>query len=246
MEYCDLFLSYVFTPLFTLSSIFTQAHSESLLDIHIIDSSSFLTVGVDGSGSPSLPVVPPSAPTSSTTPVTERVEATGQISLESSQAPDAPPHTAVDTVSSELASLAIVPNSSQSPLVTPYLTQSSSLYNVAIWDFGKPVRKIKTQEVTGPILSTNFHQQPMFGNRFLAMGLTNGAVKIYHLPNFTVASEIRFPDIENKDCIFVALNLSREKENTHHVNVKNPFRDLILTTVWSDGRIMVCQTDRKF
>ena len=215
------------------------------MDIHIIDSSSFLTVGTDGGGSPSLPALPSSTPTTSAT-VTERVEATGQISLESTQATQVPPHTAVDAVSSELASLAIVPNSSQSTLVTPYLSRSSSLYNVSLWDFGKPVRKIKTQEVTGPILSTNFHQQPMFGNRFLAMGLTNGAVKIYNLPSFTVASEIRFPDIENKDCIFVALNLSREKENTHHVNVKNPFRDLILTTVWSDGRIMVCQTDRKF
>ena len=85
----------------------------------------------------------------------------------------------------------------------------------------------------------------MFGNRFLATGQKNGTVKVYNIPSFSVASEIHFPEIKDLDCCFVALNLSRDKENTHYVNMKNPFRDLILTTAWSDGRVMVCQIDAR-
>lgn len=68
-------------------------------------------------------------------------------------------------------------------------------------------------------------------------------MKIYNVPSFSVASEIHFSDFVNCDCLRIALNLSREKENTHHFNLRNPFRDLILTTVWSDGRVMVCQIE---
>ena len=117
--------------------------------------------------------------------------------------------------------------------------------SIALWEYGKPIKMFKTIDSPGPITCTAFYQHPLLGNRFLAVGLMGGAVKIYNLPSFTVASEIHFQDIADKNCSHIALNLSREREYTQNFNVKNPFRDLILTTVWSDGKIMICLLDSR-
>lgn len=141
----------------------------------------------------------------------------------------------VDTITANLSKVTLASNAS--------VAFSLSNCSASIWDYSKNVTNTKTVENLGDVLVTAFHQQPMFGNQFLALGYQGGAIKIYNVPTFSVASEIHFPDIVNYSCRHVALNLSREKENTHHFNMRNPFRDLILTTVWSDGKVMICQIE---
>ena len=210
-----------------------QAHSESLKDIYVLDTTTFLTVGFNhgvGVASPidqvNLLARPPHLSSSAT-------------SASSTLVGKDP----VDTLTAEMSKFSLPSDHS--------LTSSSSTATlepqsaISIWLFGQPVHNVKNIDNLGQILCTAYHQQPMFGNRFLAVGLTNGGVRVYNIPSFSVASEINFPEINDLDCRFIALNLSRDKENTHYVNVKNPFRDLILTTSWSDGKVMICQIDAR-
>lgn len=194
----------------------------------MLDTSSFLTVGINQENSVLL-----SLGTSTTTGEVSQAESLPTVTTTCTTTPAPVSSEAVETLSANLDQVSLTQSS----------TPSSANYSASIWDYGKPISSTKTQDNIGPVISTAFHQQPMFGNRFLALGLCGGTVKIYNLPSFQVASEIHFPDISNSDCLQVALNLSRDKENTHHFNMKNPFRDLILTTVWSCGRVMVCQIE---
>ena len=196
-----------------------QAHSKLLLDIYVLlDASSFLTVGLN-----SLVVDPATGDLAETTPTTT-----------------APPSSA-ESITANLAKVSLTSSPAQ------ISSQAYSNYSVSIWDYNKTISNAKTVDNLGEVLVSAFHQQPLFGNQFLAVGYKGGAIKIFNVPNFTVASEIHFPDISPAgNCCHVALNLSRDKENTHHFNMRNPFRDLILSTVWSDGRIMICQIEPNY
>lgn len=80
---------------------------------------------------------------------------------------------------------------------------------------------------------------------FLGLGLRYGVIKIYNIPTFTIASELHFPEMKGHDCTHIKLNLSREVPVINHAYYRNPFRDLILTSVWSDGKVMVCQVAKQ-
>ncbi len=213
---------------FPLYSI--KAHYESFLNIHVLDTSCFITVGVNQDSSSSILSSPMIA--NDNRPVISR-----KISHENPSSEAGIPlivdssDKTLDNISSGLAIMSINHSSLYSN------------YSISLWEYGKPIKNFKTLDNLGPVTCSAFYQHPLLGNRFLALGLMGGAVKIYNLPTFTIASEIHFQDIADKNCSHIALNLSRDKEHTYNFNIKNPFRDLILTTVWSDGRIMVCQVD---
>ena len=123
-------------------------------------------------------------------------------------------------------------------------------YFVSIWEFNRPPKLVQSLPVNGVVISSSFNYHLPTGNMFLATGLQNGTVKIYNVPltNFaalSTASELHFSEMMGKDCVHVAINLSREVPLNANAYLRNPFRDLILTTVWSDGKIMVCQVARQ-
>ena len=89
----------------------------------------------------------------------------------------------------------------------------------------------------------HYHLPP--GNMFLALGLCKGTIKILNVPSFSTASELHFPSMQGCSCEHVALNLSREAPIMTTQYLRNPFRDLILTVAWSDGKVMVCQVARQ-
>jgi len=74
--------------------------------------------------------------------------------------------------------------------------------------------------------------------------LKDSTVKVYNVPNFSVASELHFPEMKGT-CIHVALNISREAPLINNAFFRNPFRDLILTTVWTDAKVMICQVAKQ-
>ena len=115
---------------------------------------------------------------------------------------------------------------------------------VTVWQYGVPLRPIKIEEDLGEIVTSVFHHAHT-GNMFLALGLSNRIVKILNLPNFTLASELHFPEMAGKRCLHMALNLSRDSPVPNGSYYRNPFRDLILTTAWSDGKVMICQVSRQ-
>ena len=207
-----------------------KAHSESFLNIHVLDTSCFITVGTNQERASSILPSPMVANDN-------RPEVTRKISHETPPTEVAnsqdvhPTEKNLENVSSGLANMSI------------NHTSVCSNYSISLWEYGKPIKNFKTLDNLGSVTCSAFYQHPLLGNRFLALGLMGGAVKIYNLPTFTIASEIHFQDIADRNCSHIALNLSRDKEHTYNFNMKNPFRDLILTTVWSDGRIMVCQID---
>lgn len=213
------------------------------MDIYALDVNTFLTIGMNkklssGTGSPKFSQLSvqtekandlPPGPDNSSSVTTGTIKA-------------APTDDPVAALASNLSQFTFSNAPSSNP-VTESATKLNGSHTACVWAFGQPVQNISTIDYLGLVSCTSFHQQPMFGNRFLAVGQANGKVKVFNIPQFSVASEVYFHNYKDLECRFVALNLSREKENTHFVNVKNPFRDLILTTAWSDGRIMVCQTD---
>lgn len=199
-----------------------KAHTGSLLNVHVLDTSCFLTVGVNH---------PPSAETiNDTKPSSSPHEGTPSDSTPLEAQTDDPTKSTVspgvEDIVSTMKNMSINPSSS-----------------VSQWEYGNPVKNIRTLDNFGPVTCSAYYQHTLLGNRFLALGLMGGAVKICNMPTLTVASEIHFQDIIDKNCRHIAINLSRDKEHTYNFNFKNPFRDLILTSVWSDGRVMVCQVD---
>ncbi len=221
----------------TIDSSFS-AHVVSLKDIHALDSTFFLTVGIgpnalwqEESGghvtSRDLPP-PPSGEVASQGPGGQQ-----QIQVAHQQA--------MDSVTTDLAQLAI----SKEGIPLHQVADPLNSCHAILWQFGKPPQKVKVISKLGDVVSTAFHFHGIVNSMFLAVGMREGTVKIYNLPNFTVASELHFSEMKGKDCLHVALNLSREVPLPNHAYVRNLFRDLILTTVWSGGKIMVCQVARQ-
>lgn len=220
-----------------------KAHTGSLLNVHVLDTSCFLTVGINQNHPPPLP---------SSEVISGNQQVTDKPSMDETTNPDSStqqvttppqetPTTTDDTPQTAPGEEGVVV---EEDIVSPFKNMSiNSNSSVSQWEYGKPVKNIKTLDNLGSITCSAFYQHTLLGNRFLALGLTGGAVKICNLPSLSIASEIHFQDIIDKDCKHIALNLSREKEHTYNFNFKNPFRDLILTSVWCDGRVMVCQVD---
>lgn len=215
-----------------------QVHSASLSSIHIQDSSAIITVGrgssVQGEKELTTSAVPVSA--SSLSLSTMSVLSTGTDNT-------------LSTLPQEVLSNGSTPGVSllaqdMSQLGVSDTTATRYEDTVTLWQYGVPLRPTKIQGDLGEIVTSVFHQAHT-GNMFLAIGLCNGTIKILNLPNFSVASELRFPEMAGKCCLHMALNLSRESPIQNHNYYRYPFRDLILTTVWSDGKIMICQVSRQ-
>ena len=218
-----------------------HVHSVSLSDIHVQDSAAIITIGrgssvqrdsegsttvgvahVNNSSSPQpTPLEQPALPVaSSTAPVPQEVGGPG-----------------VNQLTREVAKMS-VGNLGNS------LGAGRTEDTVTLWQYGVPLRPTKIEGRLGEIVTSVFHQAHT-GNMFLAIGLSNRTIKILNLPNFTLASELHFPEMAGKRCLHMALNLSRESPVPNSNYYRNPFRDLILTTAWSDGKVMICQVSKQ-
>ena len=209
-----------------------HVHSASLNTIHIQDSSVIITVG-RGSSVPkdSGAVIPDKdLPTDPTALATMSVASTSSNSV--TQEPGG--GVSVNQMTQDMTQLSVATASVSTRFED----------TVTLWQYGVPLRPTKIQGDFGEIATSVFHQAHT-GNMFLALGLCNGTIKILNLPNFTTASELHFPEMAGKSLLHMALNLSRESPIQNHNYYRNPFRDLILTTVWSDGKIMICQVSRQ-
>ena len=207
-------------------------HSASLSSIHIQDSSVIITVGrgssVQKDNGAVLPAKDPSDPT--TVLAAMSVASTSSNSVVTQEVVGG---VSVNQMTQDVTQLSIADASAMRFEDT-----------VTLWQYGVPLRPTKIQGDLGEIATSVFHQAHT-GNMFLAVGLCNGTIKILNLPNFSLASELRFPEMAGKSCLHMALNLSRESPIQNHNYYRNPFRDLILTTAWSDGKIMICQVSRQ-
>ena len=221
-------------------------HSSSLSSIHIQDSSVILTVGRggaavqkegEGSGSAkdaSAPVtlgnMPVASTSSSSSSSSSSTLSTSEASISTGGAPG------ISQLTQDMTQLSVSTSANQSA--------GRFEDTVTLWQYDMPLRPTKIQNNLGEIVTSAFYHAHT-GNMFLAIGLCNGTVKILNLPNFTLASELHFPQMVGKNCLHMALNLSRESPIQNHNYYRNPFRDLILTTVWSDGKVMICQVSRQ-
>ena len=111
----------------------------------------------------------------------------------------------------------------------------------SLWENERPPRCSRTVHL-GPLVSNAFYHLPNVGTTFLSVGMQDGRVKIYHVPSFNMACELKFSELSGKDCVHLALNLSRDLPL---VPMRSPYRDLLLTTVWSGGRVMICQAQKQ-
>lgn len=219
-----------------------HVHSASLSDIHVQDSSVIITVGrgaavqKEAEGS-SVAAATAKDMTSSATLRNTSVVSTSTNSNSTSEASittgGAP---VIGQLTQDLTQLS----------VSDTVNSSTGRFEdtVTLWQYDVPLRPTKIQSDLGEIITSTFYLAHT-GNMFLAIGLCNGTIKILNLPNFTLASELHFPQMAGKDCLHMALNLSRESPIQTHNYYRNPFRDLILTTVWSDGKVMICQVSRQ-
>lgn len=221
------------------------AHPYSLHGLHVIDNSHFLTVGTgpipstqieDSSFGGGLHVGATSTPSGGHVVGVEGV---------SGNRPPVP----VENLTNDMSRLSVgnfTPSISTAVSNTGTSgTHDQNRYSVCLWQFNKPPKLLTPLSEEGMVLSTSFHCHSPPGNMFLAVGLQGGTVKIYNIPTFTVASELHFPEMKGTECIHVNLNHSREVPITNHAYFRNPFRDLILTTVWTDGKIIICQVARQ-
>lgn len=214
-------------------------HTTSLINIHVMDNSQFLTVGsgreedpthshmVSHDPHPTVSVAPEGLVTSASQGT--HMQPTGQAT--------------VNSIMSEMSNLSVTEEQLN---VSLHQEPNSALtHSVSLWQFSRPPKCIKTiSNLGGEISSTSFHSHPHLGIMFLAIGMKNNTVKIYNVPNFSVASELHFPEMKGT-CTYVALNFSREVPVISNAYFRNPFRDLILTTVWSDAKVMVCQVAKQ-
>ena len=212
----------------TIHSTF-QAHSLSLTGLHVMDANHFLTIG--NSDSQPAPV--------------ERDESTAGGSSNGSKTQlQSDSFTIIPSSSPEQLSFDMSQLSIQPPDEGGYDQQATDS-SVRYWEYGKPPKMLKAITDIGAVISSSFHCHNPPGNMFLGLGMHNGIIKIYNVPNFTIASELHFPEMKGLDCTHIRLNLSREAPLLTPAYYRNPFRDLILTSTWSDGKIMVCQVKKQ-
>ena len=239
------------------------AYSHSLRNIHVMDNSLILTIGRgllqprDNNISPSVPSTD-HAPVGLLSPVTTPASVTSNGHLASSSSSSSCSSSSQDAtgVGGSQAPAAInkivqdmskvsnpsttIPSSSSSTSSFAATSQDA----VILWQYGQPLKPAKVQRDLGEVVTTAFYQAYV-GSMFLVVGLQGGTVKILNLPSFSTASELHFPEMVGKTCLHVALNLSRDIPLHNPSYHRNPFRDLILTTAWSDGKIMICQVARQ-
>ena len=239
------------------------AHSISLCNIHVVDTTRFITIGIspcpdDRLISSSIVDDRSEDPTNSgesKARVPSSIDAVG-MSLEgitSDFSRMSVSASASGLVSSEEHSLVAAPavgvgiGGTTSEAVK---TSQQPDFMISVWEFNRPPKLVHSLPINGIVISSSFHYHLPTGNMFLATGMQNGTVKIYNVPfptfmTLSTASELHFSEMKGKDCIHVAVNLSREVPLSANAYIRKPFRDLILTTAWSDGKIMVCQVARQ-
>ena len=219
------------------------SHTNSLINIHVMDNSHFLTVGSGQEDDPT-----PGHMISHDTPGPHPVMSLSPEGLVVSAPPGAHIPTtgqsAINSVTSDMAHLTVSEEHLNARLLPHQEPSSTSTYSINLWQFSKPPKCIKSISNVGDICSTSFHHHPHLGSMFLAVGLKDSTVKVYNVPNFSVASELHFPEMKGT-CIHVALNISREAPLINNAFFRNPFRDLILTTVWTDAKVMICQVAKQ-
>lgn len=210
-----------------------EMHSLSMINLHVVDANHFITVGkdvqqADEEGSAAKPpettppddqfnIAPPSAPE--------------EVNLDMSQL-------SIQSVDKEN----VLPPSAASVATDDHPLPQ---FSIKFWEYGKPPKLVKEVGEMGYVLSSSFHCHNPPGNMFLGLGMVDGMIKIYNVPNFTISSDLYFPEMKGKNCIHVRLNLSRETPLITPAYYRNPFRDLILTSMWSDSKIMVCQVAKQ-
>ena len=232
------------------------AHSISLCNIHVIDSTRFITIGLSSE-------VPPDEglASESTTSANGRGrinDGGGAKGLSSGLESVGMTMEGVTSSFSQMTVSGLASSEEHTEVGVASGTASEAVkaaahhpdFFISIWEFSRPPKLVHSLPVNGVVISSSFNYHLPTGNMFLAAGLQNGTVKIYNVPlptfmTLTTASELHFSEMMGKDCIHVAINLSREMPLSANAYIRNPFRDLILTTAWSDGRIMVCQVARQ-
>ncbi len=230
-----------------------KAHSASLSNLHVIDTSRFITIGSENpadssvaepatngnagqhSGLATASSTPPdSVAVTRIPPSTDNLHArVAALSLNTD---------AADASSADSSSPALSVHSSATPNTT---TDTSSLFKIKLWSFNKPPKVVKEISEMGPAICSSFHCHNPPGNMFLGVGSKNGIIQVYNIPDFTLAAKIHFEELLNADCLQIKMNLSREAPIITPAYYRNPFRDLILTSAWSNGKIMVCQVAKQ-
>lgn len=205
-----------------------DTHSLSMANLHVVDANHFITVGTDAPEE-SEDVSPTSSQTQATPPEPFSTSAPDDLSIEMSQLTVQPADSEQGTVASPPVGIA----------------DSPAQFSIKFWEYGKPLKLVKCVTEMGHVLSSSFHCHNPPGNMFLGLGIVDGMIKIYNVPNFTISSELYFPEMKGRNCVHIRLNLSREVPLFTPAYYRNPFRDLILTSMWSDGKIMVCQVAKQ-
>lgn len=237
------------------------AHSISLCNIHVIDNTRFITIGLS-----SYSEAPPDEGLAASDSNTGSRNGRNRVGGEGGGAKGLTSGLesvgmAMEGVASNFSQMTVsgLPSSEEHTEVGVASETASEAvkaaahhpdFFISIWEFGRPPKLVHSLPVNGVVISSSFNYHLPTGNLFLAAGLQNGTIKIYNVPlppfmTLTTASELHFSEMMGKDCLHVSINLSREMPLSANAYIRNPFRDLILTTAWSDGRIMVCQVARQ-
>ena len=229
----------------TIHSSF-RAHTLSLTNLHVVDANYFLSIGTDTGSDESRSDSETDSAAAQVPPVTEpfTVIPTSSEDFEVDMA------NLSLNLSDDIGIHALSPPTTLSPLSSsstspPLNSSSSSQFAIKLWEFDKPPKLSKVIRDIGPVICSSFHCHNPPGNMFLGLGMRDGVVKVYNVPTFMLASELHFELLSGKDCVHIQLNLSREAPLITQAYYRNPFRDLILTSVWSDRKIFVCQVAKQ-
>ena len=233
-----------YTP--TIYSSFS-AHNLSLSSLHVVDANRFLSISTDKSCIPSTSdsgtIVSPPVQVAITEPFIvitffskHLVSDMANLSLHSTE-----------NISAHTSSThsAVFSPPSTSSFSFQFHPSFSTQIVMKLWEFDKPPKLAKVIGNIGPMICSSIHHHTHPSNTFLGVGMKGGVVKVYNIPTFTLTSSLFFQEVSSKDCIHIQLSLSRETPPMTPAYYKNPFGDLILTSVWSDGEIMVCQVAKE-
>ena len=233
-----------------------SSHSLSLVNLHVVDASHFITVGTDIQAPPPVneEAPPPVANSSLSGPKTQ-LETTPPHPPTQSETynmvvlPQAPPPSVAESMNFDLSQLSLSQSGDDSAAAAAVVSENPSnpsiQFSIKWWEYAKPPKMGRCVPDVGAAVSSSYHFHNPPGNMFLGLGLRDGVIKIYNIPTFTIASELHFPEMKGRDCLHIRLNLSREMPLVTPAYYRNPFRDLILTSVWSDGKVMVCQVAKQ-
>lgn len=117
-------------------------------------------------------------------------------------------------------------------------TASNSHLSPMLWRYSNPPEQLAGFDVcTESVCCASAVHLPGGTGSLVALGMKNGVVKVYSAPQFVLAAELIFAEMDGCDCTEISATLA----STIWKISQSQLTDVLIATYWSNGVVKVCR-----